>query len=257
VVAGPRPLRRLHRLPQRQPQQVDASGLGHRRLQLEQAFHVFTAEQLAGDQLPGATEGQKIASATTAEPHHRGGGAQEKEYRAKYAAPGPQLSSVWMAATLGCAECHNHKYDPYTQKDFYSLAAFFADVRDAVPARPGRRTGPTTAVPPHRLPGRRAAEARRFPLGPQGPDRGPTPASAGRPGGAERSRPPREARRAEFVGRSGGPSSPWPSRRGRRGSFRGATGWTTRGKWWSRRCRAASRPSASRAAADRLDLAGW
>src|SRR5690606_18057779 len=89
-----------------------------------------TTAQLAGDLLPGATVEEKIASGynrvlqTTHE-----GGAQDGEYRAKYAADRIRnLSGVWMGATLGCAECHDHKFDPFTQKDFYSLIAFFADI---------------------------------------------------------------------------------------------------------------------------------
>jgi len=95
-------------------------------------FDQFTREQLAGDLLPNPTLDQKIATGynrmlqTTHE-----GGAQDKEYLAKYAADRVRnLSAVWMGATVGCAECHDHKFDPYTQRDFYSLAAFFADVTE-------------------------------------------------------------------------------------------------------------------------------
>src|SRR5207253_3737142 len=96
-------------------------------------FDRFTTEQLAGDLLPNPTKWQKVASAynrllqTTEE-----GGAQAKEYEAKYAADRVRnLGQVWLGGTVMCAECHNHKFDPYTQKDFYSLAAFFADVQEA------------------------------------------------------------------------------------------------------------------------------
>jgi hypothetical protein len=95
-------------------------------------FDRFTVEQLAGDLLPDATVNQKIATGynrllqTTHE-----GGAQDKEYLAKYAADRVRnFSQVWLGATMGCAECHDHKFDPYTQKDFYSLEAFFADVQE-------------------------------------------------------------------------------------------------------------------------------
>jgi hypothetical protein len=95
-------------------------------------FDVFTIEQLAGDLLPNPGREQRIASGynrlnlTTEE-----GGAQPKEYIAKYAADRVRnASSVWMGATLGCAECHDHKYDPYTTRDFYSFAAYFADVQE-------------------------------------------------------------------------------------------------------------------------------
>src|SRR5207245_56751 len=93
-------------------------------------FDQFTAVQLAGDLLPDASLEQRIASGynrllqTTEE-----GGAQPKEYRAIYLADRVRnASTVWLGATLGCAQCHNHKFDPYLAKDFYSFAAFFADV---------------------------------------------------------------------------------------------------------------------------------
>lgn len=93
-------------------------------------FDVFTREQIAGDLLPNAGQEQLIASGfnrlnmTTEE-----GGSQPKEYLAKYAADRVRTTSTaFMGATLGCAECHDHKFDPYTTKDFYSFAAFFADV---------------------------------------------------------------------------------------------------------------------------------
>jgi hypothetical protein len=95
-------------------------------------FNQFTIEQLAGDLIPTATTEQKVASAynrllmTTEE-----GGAQPKEYAAKYMADRVRnVSAVWLGATMGCAECHDHKFDPFSTKDFYSLAAFFADVRE-------------------------------------------------------------------------------------------------------------------------------
>ena len=96
-------------------------------------FDRFTVEQIAGDLLENATLEQKIASAynrllqTTEE-----GGAQPKEYTAKYAADRVRnASSVWLGQTLGCAECHDHKFDPVTTKEFYQFAAFFADVQEA------------------------------------------------------------------------------------------------------------------------------
>jgi len=95
-------------------------------------FDQFTVEQLAGDLLPNPTTEQRIASGynrllqTTEE-----GGAQPKEYTAKYAADRVRnASSVWMASTMGCCECHNHKFDPFTSKDFYSFEAFFADIQE-------------------------------------------------------------------------------------------------------------------------------
>jgi hypothetical protein len=93
-------------------------------------FDQFTIEQLAGDLLPNPTMWQLVASGynrllqTTHE-----GGAQDGEYRAKHLADRVRnVSETWLAASVGCAECHDHKFDPYTQEDFYSLGAFFADV---------------------------------------------------------------------------------------------------------------------------------
>ena len=95
-------------------------------------FDQFTLEQLAGDLLPGSTIQQKVASGynrllqTTHE-----GGLQLKEYDAIYAADRVRnVSEVWMGATVGCAQCHDHKYDPYTIKDHYALASFFSDLGD-------------------------------------------------------------------------------------------------------------------------------
>lgn len=100
-------------------------------------FDQFTVEQLAGDLLPNPTTWQKVGSGynrllqTTEE-----GGAQAKEYIAKYSADRVRnVSSVWLGATMGCAECHDHKFDPFTQRDFYSLAAFFADVQESAVGR--------------------------------------------------------------------------------------------------------------------------
>jgi len=95
-------------------------------------FDQFTREQLAGDLLPNATPQQKVASAyNRLNMVTREGGAQAKEYLAKYAADRVRTtSSVWMASTLGCAQCHDHKFDPFSMKDFYRFAAFFADVKE-------------------------------------------------------------------------------------------------------------------------------
>ena len=96
------------------------------------SFDQFTKEQLAGDLLDKPTRDQQIATGynrllqTTHE-----GGFQLKEYRAIYMADRVRnVSQVWMGATMGCAQCHDHKYDPYTTREFYSMGAFFADVDD-------------------------------------------------------------------------------------------------------------------------------
>ena len=109
-------------------------------------FDQFTREQLAGDQLPGSTRRQLIASGynrlnmTTRE-----GGSQPKEYIAIYLGDRVRnISGVWMATTLGCTECHDHKFDPFTSRDFYSLGAFFSDLEET-PVGPQKYTPlPTT-----------------------------------------------------------------------------------------------------------------
>lgn len=101
----------------------------------------FTHEQLAGDLIAAGNSAQlteeraielKIASGYNRllQTSHEGG-VQKKEYLAIYAADRIRnLSGVWMGATMGCCQCHDHKFDPYTTRDFYAMAAFFADVDD-------------------------------------------------------------------------------------------------------------------------------
>ena len=95
-----------------------------------QPFDKFTIEQIAGDMLPNATLSQRIASAfhrnhrTTAE-----GGIVDEEWRTEYVADRAETTStVFLGLTFGCARCHDHKYDPLKQKEFYSLFAFFNNV---------------------------------------------------------------------------------------------------------------------------------
>ncbi|HZV34818.1 MAG TPA: DUF1549 domain-containing protein, partial [Verrucomicrobiae bacterium] len=97
-------------------------------------FDQFTREQLAGDLLPNSTREDKIASAfnrlllTTEE-----GGAQPKDYEARMLTDRVRcVSAVWLGQTIGCAQCHDHKFDPIRQRDFYSLGAFFADIDEPI-----------------------------------------------------------------------------------------------------------------------------
>src|SRR5262245_42094523 len=113
-------------------------------------FDQFTREQLAGDLLPNPTTDQKIATCYNRllQTSHEGG-VQPKEYLAIYAADRVRnLSAVWMGATVGCAQCHDHKFDPYTSRDFYSLAAFFADVDEERHLRGGGSDTVPTKRPP-------------------------------------------------------------------------------------------------------------
>jgi hypothetical protein len=93
-------------------------------------FDQFTIEQMAGDLLPDATDQQKLATA-----FHRNhpitieGGVIDEEYRSEYVADRVvTTSTVWMGMTLLCARCHDHKFDPISQKEFYQFFAFFNQV---------------------------------------------------------------------------------------------------------------------------------
>ena len=94
------------------------------------SFDRFTLEQLAGDLLPNPTMDQRIATG-----FHRNhmvneeGGIIPEEFLAEYCADRVETTAtVWLGLTMNCARCHDHKYDPLTQKDFYSLLAFFHNV---------------------------------------------------------------------------------------------------------------------------------
>ena len=109
-------------------------------------FDQFTIEQIAGDLLPDATMDQKIASGynrllpTTGE-----GGAIPEEYAAIYAKDRAETTSaVWLGLTTGCATCHDHKFDPITMKDFYSMTAFFRN--STVPSLDAPDSGNTKPV---------------------------------------------------------------------------------------------------------------
>lgn len=117
-------------------------------------FDEMTRQQIAGDLLSNPSQQNLIATTynrllqTTHE-----GGLQVKEYRAIYQADRVRnVTAVWMGATVGCAQCHDHKYDPYTTKDFYSMGAFFADIDDEQHFESGTNANPTRREPSLKLP---------------------------------------------------------------------------------------------------------
>jgi hypothetical protein len=90
-------------------------------------YDEFTVEQLAGDLLPNPTLDQRIATGFNRNHRTSGeGGIIPEEYRVEYVADRAQTTAnVWMGITMGCARCHDHKYDPISQKEFYRLFAYF------------------------------------------------------------------------------------------------------------------------------------
>ncbi len=91
------------------------------------SFDQFTIEQIAGDMLPNATPEQKIATGFHRNTLYHGEGGvdpQESHFVTILDRVGT-TASVWLGSTLACAQCHNHKYDPFTQKEFYQFFAFF------------------------------------------------------------------------------------------------------------------------------------
>ena len=93
-------------------------------------FNQFTIEQIAGDLLPEATDAQVIASGFNRNNMvNFENGALADEYLTEYAVDRTvTTSTVWLGQTMQCARCHDHKYDPFTQRDFYQLLAFFNQV---------------------------------------------------------------------------------------------------------------------------------
>jgi hypothetical protein len=123
-----------------------------------QPFDEFTVEQLAGDLLPEPTASQRIATGFVRNNMTNDeGGADPDEYLNKYVVDRVNtVGAVWLGLTVGCTECHNHKYDPLTTKEFYRLYAFFHNV----PEKGLDRI--RTDNPPPRLPVPTTEQAMKF-----------------------------------------------------------------------------------------------
>ena len=104
-----------------------------RALNANMPFDQFTTEQLAGDLLPNATLDQKVATGFNRCHLLNGeGGAIAEEQRNVILFDRVDVTATtWMGATLACAQCHDHKYDPFTQRDYYSFMAFFNNVPES------------------------------------------------------------------------------------------------------------------------------
>ena len=90
-------------------------------------FDEFTIEQVAGDLLPNATTEQKIATGFNRNTlfNEEGGVDKDEELWVDLVDRVNTTSTAWLGSTIGCAQCHNHKFDPFTQKEYYQLLAFF------------------------------------------------------------------------------------------------------------------------------------
>ena len=113
------------------------------------SFDQFVLQQIAGDMLPRATLDQKIATGFNR--NHRGngeGGIIPEEYAVEYVVDRVETTStVFMGLTLGCARCHDHKYDPFTQKEFYQLFAYFNNIPERGKANKYGNSAPMIQAP--------------------------------------------------------------------------------------------------------------
>jgi hypothetical protein len=120
-------------------------------LNRDMPFDEFTREQLAGDLLPNKTIDTIVATGFNRNTlTNREGGTDPEQFRDEQVLDrGATLGTVWLGLTVGCAQCHNHKFDPIAQKEFYQLTAFFNTQEEAyVPAPLPGEVGPYLAARP-------------------------------------------------------------------------------------------------------------
>jgi cytochrome c5 len=120
-------------------------------LNRDMPFDEFTAEQLAGDLLPNRTLDTIVATGFNRNTlTNREGGTDPEQFRDEQVLDrAATLGTVWLGLTVGCAQCHNHKFDPIAQKEFYQLTAFFNTQEESnVPAPMPGEVGPYLASRP-------------------------------------------------------------------------------------------------------------
>ncbi len=112
----------------------------------------FTIEQIAGDLLPGSTLKQKVATGYNRNTMlNLEGGVNQEEYRVAAVMDRVNTTSeVWLGSTMACAQCHDHKFDPFSQKDYFQMFAFFnntkKEIKQVEPFE-ARSNGPLVHVP--------------------------------------------------------------------------------------------------------------
>jgi hypothetical protein len=112
-----------------------------RALNSDMSFKEFTIDQLAGDMLPNPTKDQLIATGFNRNTmlNQEGGVDPEEYYWYELVDRVNTTSAVWLGSTLGCAQCHNHKFDPFMQKDYYRFLAFFSNSQYTIVGKPSEQ----------------------------------------------------------------------------------------------------------------------
>lgn len=124
------------------------------QFQSNQSFRNFTIEQFAGDLLPEATDEQRLATCFHRNHMTNGeGGRDPEESRIDYVIDRTNTTgTVWLGLTLGCVQCHSHKFDPISHEDYYSMAAFFDSIDED--GKAGMNAKPYLSYTSNRVAGR-------------------------------------------------------------------------------------------------------
>jgi hypothetical protein len=131
-------------------------------LNRDMPFDRFTIEQIAGDMLPDPTVDQLIATGFHRNTmyNEEGGVDKEEAHWENLVDRVNTTATVWLGSTIACAQCHNHKFDPFTQKEYYQLLAFFNNTERTVRGASRFRTEPQLDLPtPQQSARKKALEA--------------------------------------------------------------------------------------------------